>query len=201
MNLQELNLDAENSFIGGWYIEDKNFCDKLIEYFESDSARDRIKSGTIVEKDIVNINHTKKNSLDLYLYPGEPIVEEYVTVHLQSVTEMYKQKFNRCNNTAPWVVEAAQIQKYPYGGGYLNWHAERTSAIMPMAARHLVFMTYLNDINEGGETEFMYQKVKVKPRKGLTLIWPADWTHTHRGLPSNTELKYIITGWYKFIQE
>ena len=46
-------------------------------------------------------------------------------------------------------------------------------------------MTYLNTIKVGGETEFLYQKLKIKPKKGLTLIWPTDWTHTHRGLISN----------------
>ena len=60
-------------------------------------------------------------------------------------------------------------------------------------------MTYLNDVDDGGETEFYYQKLKVKPRKGLTLIWPADWTHTHRGLSSPTQEKYIITGWLNYI--
>ena len=59
-------------------------------------------------------------------------------------------------------------------------------------------MTYLNDIEDGGETEFFYQKLKVKPQKGLTLIWPVDWTHTHRGVPSMTEEKIIATGWYYF---
>ena len=60
-------------------------------------------------------------------------------------------------------------------------------------------MTYLNDVTDDGETEFYYQKIKVKPQKGLTLIWPADWTHTHRGNTSKTQDKYIITGWYSFI--
>ena len=59
-------------------------------------------------------------------------------------------------------------------------------------------MFYLNDVEDEGETEFYYQKLKVKPKKGLTLIWPADWTHTHRGIPSKTQEKYIATGWYSF---
>jgi hypothetical protein len=59
-------------------------------------------------------------------------------------------------------------------------------------------MTYLNNIKKGGETEFFYQNLKVKPEKGLTLIWPADWTFTHRGIPSPKEIKYITTGWYSY---
>ena len=59
-------------------------------------------------------------------------------------------------------------------------------------------MTYLNDVNKGGETEFYYQKLKIKPEKGLTLIWSADWTFTHKGHTTLDEDKYIITGWFNF---
>ena len=62
-------------------------------------------------------------------------------------------------------------------------------------------MTYLNNVKSGGETEWFYQNLKVKPQKGLTVIWPAIWTHTHRGLPAPKELKYICTGWYDYIND
>jgi hypothetical protein len=65
--------------------------------------------------------------------------------------------------------------------------------------RHLVFMTYLNDVEEGGETEWFHQNLRIKPEKGLTVIWPSDWTFTHRGLPSTIQDKYIITGWFNYI--
>ena len=47
--------------------------------------------------------------------------------------------------------------------------------------------------------EVSNQKMIVNAEQGKTLIWPADWTHTHRGVGSLTEEKYIITGWYSFI--
>ena len=59
-------------------------------------------------------------------------------------------------------------------------------------------MTYLNNVNDGGETQWKYQKIETKPVQGDTVIWPADWTHTHKGCVSKTETKYIITGWYSF---
>lgn len=58
-------------------------------------------------------------------------------------------------------------------------------------------MTYLNDVQNGG-TEFLYQKITTKAKKGLTLIWPSDFTHTHRGQICD-KTKYIITGWFDFI--
>jgi hypothetical protein len=72
---------------------------------------------------------------------------------------------------------------------------------MKVLDRHLVFMTYLNDIEDHGETEFYHQMLKIKPEKGLTLIWPADWTFTHRGNPSPSEQKYIVTGWFNYINK
>ena len=60
-------------------------------------------------------------------------------------------------------------------------------------------MTYLNDVEDKGETEFVLQNLKVKAEKGKTLIWPADWTHTHRGIISPTQEKYIVTGWFNFM--
>ena len=57
-------------------------------------------------------------------------------------------------------------------------------------------MTYLNDVPDGGGTEFAYYpELKVNAKKGLTLLWPTDFTHTHRGVISQHE-KYIITGWF-----
>ena len=58
-------------------------------------------------------------------------------------------------------------------------------------------MTYLNDIDNGGETEFLHYGKKFKPKTGKTIIWPAEWTHAHKGLPVEQE-KFIITGWMGF---
>jgi hypothetical protein len=56
-------------------------------------------------------------------------------------------------------------------------------------------MIYLNDVEDGG-TEFMKQKHTEKAEAGKLIIWPADWTHAHRGEVSTTKTKYILTGWF-----
>ena len=66
---------------------------------------------------------------------------------------------------------------------------------------HRVFawMTYLNDIkSDNGNTYFPHFDLKIKPEKGKTLIWPAEWTHAHAGEILKDETKYIITGWMCF---
>ena len=120
---------------------------------------------------------------------------------LQIVLDQYIAKYPQCNMYSAFrMIQPAQLQKYNPGGGFFAWHTERTSAkTHDLASRHLVFMTYLNDVTDGGETEFALQNLKVQPRKGLTLIWPVDWTHTHRGVTSPTQHKYIVTGWLNYV--
>ena len=82
------------------------------------------------------------------------------------------------------IQEGINLQYYPPGGGYPNLHCERSGSTQPYINRHLVFMTYLNTVTDEGQTEWFYQNLKIQPEKGLTLIWPVDWTHTHRGIAS-----------------
>ena len=59
-------------------------------------------------------------------------------------------------------------------------------------------MTYLSNVEEGGSTYFNHYDLDIKPTKGLTLLWPAEWTHSHKGNVLKSGLKYIITGWLTF---
>ena len=95
--------------------------------------------------------------------------------------------------------DTASVLLQPDKRGYPAWHYERHRKPDYSMKRHLVFMTYLNTVDDEGETEFWYQRKYIQPRKGRTLIWPAEWTHTHRGIPSQTQDKYIITGWYSYV--
>ena len=89
-----------------------------------------------------------------------------------------------------------KLQKTRKGQGFHSWHCEQANK--QHQQRVLSFMTYLNDDFEGGETEFKYQCKRITPKKGQTLVWPADFTHTHRGLMPLEGTKYIATGWFEF---
>jgi hypothetical protein len=137
------------------------------------------------------------NNKELFLNNDPDMLVRYQE-QLKFCVDEYIKKYPYCNYYSPFSdKEVTNIQYYPPNGGYFKWHTERSSSEFLFSARHLVFMTYLNDVNEDGETEFYHQKIKVKPEKGLTLIWPADWTFTHRGIPSPHE-KYIVTGWLHY---
>ena len=83
--------------------------------------------------------------------------------------------------------------KYFYGRNAL------TEAGNLICSRVLIYNTFLNDIEEGGEINFLWQKVKVKPKKGLTLLWPSEFTHAYTHLPAPKENKYLISGFINYI--
>ena len=95
-------------------------------------------------------------------------------------------------------VGSFNIQRYQSGQHYQGLHTERSS----LESLHRIFawMTYLNDVEkeEGGSTYFSHYDLEKKKKKGLTLIWPAEWTHAHKGGLLHEDSKYIITGWIHF---
>ncbi len=93
------------------------------------------------------------------------------------------------------------IQKYQQAkGGYPHWHSEQFPQVGHNEALHRVvlYMFYLNDVEEGGETEFYYQNKLIKPKKGTMVIAPAAFTHSHRGNVPLSGDKYIATSWIMF---
>ena len=191
-NLKKHKINKNNNFINGWYINDLSICDELINYFEKSNKKQPGMCGSEVLKEI-------KNSSDLILNTNslEPCIKKYLS-QLELIINKYKSVYEYAdNNQYFWkITNNFNIQKYQPGGGYYGWHTERTHP--KNSLRHLAFMTYLNDVNDCGETEWYYQKLKIKPEKGLTIIWGTDWTFTHRGIPSKTENKYIVTGWFEY---
>lgn len=113
---------------------------------------------------------------------------------LSSCAKHYVDKYQTLK-TVEMVSTDIKVQKTPPGGGYHLWHYE--DACLAHSARELVWMIYLNDIPEGeGETEFLYQRRRIQPTAGTVVIWPAGYTHTHKGNTVLTTDKYILTGWY-----
>jgi hypothetical protein len=93
------------------------------------------------------------------------------------------------------------LQKYERNrGGFPHWHSEIYPQRGTASALHrlLFVMAYLNDVSEGGETDFYYQGLSVVPKAGRVLIAPAGFTHTHRGRVPISGDKYIATTWLMF---
>lgn len=87
------------------------------------------------------------------------------------------------------------LQRYQ-PGEYYHWHIDGGSH--DFAMRQLVALWYLNDVDAGGETEFLYQNLKVKPETGKLVLFPPFWTHEHRACVLEQGVKYIATTWVVF---
>jgi hypothetical protein len=180
-----------NEFIRGYNIN-KKVCQNLINYFEKN--KNLHKNGVTSNGEHPSI----KKSTDIIIHDDSHVEVKKYLKELNNFMVKYIKLFPALYSSLDkWgITEQINIQKYKPNEGYFRHHCERAGK---NSDRLLVFMTYLNDVKDGGETEFFHQKLKIKPEQGLTLVWPAEWTHTHRGITSKTETKYIITGWFSFI--
>jgi hypothetical protein len=193
MKLKEYKLPFD-SLIGGWFINDK-ICDNLISLYQQN--KDKTGDGVILYNGTAKVEKDIKESRDLSIQSNyfEYPINEY-RESLQKCLDKYIKKYKYVNGYPRFNVEEVySIQYYPPKGGYKKFHFE--NAAKETSKRVLVFMTYLNNLENAG-TEFFYQKLKTPCKKGLTLIWPASFTHTHKGIINKNNEKYIITGWFSY---
>ena len=167
-------------------------CDNLIEWFDRD---DHI--GKTVEA-----NRVTRKDKQMWMDEKDPL---YPTLQKSKFDMLYAY-----TNEFPFVYRGSKkslksseskIQRtMPMGGGFHNFHAENSH--YADATRALVWTIYLNDVPDGeGETEFLYEKMRVRPRKGLGCMFPAGWTFQHRGNPVHSATKYMTTGWWHYPEE
>lgn len=203
-----------NQFIGIYRnVFNKSFCDSLIEFF-NEYQENNVTHGEVGIKDnhVDPSNTVVWDSDDQY---GGPLYRRDYDLNLDAIKnqnwynkindkifdclELYKGKYfglmqNELNDyTIPYV----KMQKTYPQGGYHIWHSEVGS--ISDVSRVMAWILYLNDIPEGeGETEFLFQGLRMQPEYGTLVIWPAHFTHVHRGNPVYTKEKYITTGWIEY---
>ena len=184
---------THNQFIGTYEnVLSKEDCANIIEIFKNDLKSKIYSSGEnqfFRDKMERHDYHKSYESNNL----SNPIVLKVNEV-LDKAIKLYAEEF--------WIVKQLKatsleikLQKTPPRGGYHVWHCE--NGVFKNASRVLAWTVYLNDIPSGeGETEFLWQGLRVQPKAGTVSIFPASFTHTHRGNPVYSCDKYIATGWY-----
>jgi prolyl 4-hydroxylase len=188
------------SFIGMYQMQDTKICDAILKYY-NDNPKLHVQGrvGKKVTEDNTAIDYYAKKSTDLAVKPNHKLLKDYFKF-VQQCLNLYCDQYKFVNDLQRFdVVEDANIQHYGPMEGFYNWHCERDSDKPPFGSRCFVYMTYLNDVPNAG-TQFYYQNLTASAKKGLTLIFPSDWTHTHKGQISTEHDKYIITGWYSYIK-
>ena len=199
--MEKVILPTQNltpTFIGSWTMNPLSICDDLIAYFEL--HKNKQKRGTTTS----GINLDNKNSTDITIHPkdmnlpGNEVFEKYFHA-LFSCYQEYVIEWPFLK-TFPDNLQIGSfvLLRYNSGQHFQKIHTERDS----LSSLHRVFawMTYLNDVDieDGGSTLFSHFDLEIQPTKGLTLIWPAEWTHAHKGSLLRANSKYIISGWMHF---
>lgn len=179
------------NFIEEYQISDEA-VDQLLEYWHDN--KDKAKNGLIGNGEL---NEQVKKSLEIMIEPQELKNFLYLD-ELLNCKKQYTSKYNFADRVDFYgITHSVKIQYYDKGWGFYKWHIENNGEL-GIIKRHLVFSTYLNDVENGG-TEFLYQDYVTQAKKGSTIIFPAIWTHAHKGQISQDQEKYIITGWFNFL--
>lgn len=171
------------------------FCSSVIDRFEKD---EKLHFQGTVGKGVVDLDVKVCTELAISWnkswYDVDKIIYESVGSTLQKLTEKYPGlKFDEVED------EGYRVKRYlPNGVDRFDPHVDQGGA--HNSHRQLVFIWYLNDVEEGGETYFPYHDIKIKPERGKLVTFPPFWTHLHQGLKPVSGPKYTIGGWMNFIK-
>ena len=167
------------------------YCEKFIGYIDH-----YVEHGIII-KEPFDSDHKDHSTINFHndarydMLSGDnlpltflPMVKEYV--------DDYLDRYSLLKHEVMLMFDV-KAKKIPIGGGFHRWHYENGG--LQVSPRKLVVQLYLNTVKEGGETEFLYINKRVKAKQGTLIIFPAAFTHTHRGNPPIGQDKYILTTW------
>jgi len=196
------NFKSEyDQFIGKYDgVFDPGFCKEVIEHFKYVKGMGHTldRSGHNASRhEIEDQQYFTHEEFDRSIRSRNSQINNLFYAGLDRCIQDYIQKYSALKIGQEIKIYANKIQETEVGGGFHAWHAESSRA--DNDHRVLVCMVYLNDVQNGGETEFLYQHTRYKPSTGTALIWPAGFTHTHRGNPPLSNTKYIMTSWYEYM--
>ena len=190
-------------FIGVFHnIVSKEYCDKVIAHYERMNSL----GNTFTRQQDENV---EKNKKDTYTYSleneSDPVVVGENSQIAKGFSEavwlghnIYQDNYGTLQSLAKYKLsETIKIQKTIPTGGYHLWHCEQASIVS--GRRLMLAILYLNTVEDGGETEFLYQRKRVSAQAGTLMLCPAGFTHTHRGNPPLSGDKYIMNTWLEFI--
>lgn len=187
---------SSHSFIGVYDIGDVETCKRLIQ-LQADSLEKGDHEGFNVEK--TEKNKSMRND-DAGFFKNDYNEDiEKLNLWLQTAFDIYTKKYEFSVQVTSEVVKIHKVT--PFEGGYHVWHSEQGNG-HGYNNRVLTWIIYLNETTEGeGETEFLYQGLKVTPKPGRVVIWPAAFTHLHRGNPVYSSEKVYATGWFNTYEQ
>jgi len=176
-------------------------CDLIIKVFDgwmNEKMTPEVEQWKSSGEDQFPDRELSRKDEQLYLECVDLKVSIQLNTFIGQCFEQYAKYYTgMVQNNDPVSSWTTKIQRTTAGGGYHKWHCENGAFMY--RDRVLTWMAYLNDIppENGGATEFLYQKLALHPKKGTIVLWPAAYTHMHRGgFLTGPIDKYIATGWF-----
>lgn len=190
-----------DTFIGIYdgVFSDK-FCDDLIAYYQwcrkNNRTFDRPENEMVKKDNSCTLNPSTVEEINFDHPNIQNFVGEFNSAFWDVCYTDYRKHFSVLDQYDRHTIYSYKIQCTQPGGGYHIWHCE--DGAINFSRRVGVYILYLNDVEEGGETEFLYLSKRVKPKKGRLVVFPPNFPWAHRGNPPLTGEKYIMTGWLEF---
>tara|TARA_R100000687_G_C6384481_1_gene134252 strand:- start:50 stop:658 length:609 start_codon:yes stop_codon:yes gene_type:complete len=172
------------------YFSDE-VCDKYIRYFDKFMLLDRNTLKYVQDKHYSLLANLFNNDLNI-----NDVGTDFHRIFWSECYPKYTEKYPIIKEFQKHRILDMKIQITEKGQGYHKWHCEMMDSTSHN--RFLVFSLYLNTIKKGGETEFLNQSLRVEAVKNRFVMFPASYTHVHRGNPPLSGTKYILTGWVEF---
>ena len=195
-------------------VASKEYCEKVINWFEQNKKPSHGGGKIVTRQELEGSKPSEKES-DMYFFDGDrlgkgggldllsmqinvPIVQEFDKITWRCYNKL-KEKYGFLESLGYHKTSCSvKIQKYVPSQGYHVWHCE--AANVPTSRRMLTSFLYLNTVESGGETEFLHSSIRIPPVQGTLTLFPAYWTHPHRGNPPLKGNKYIITTELEFAE-
>ena len=171
-------------------------CKYIIDYMNTNGL---MKRGSVKTPEGTRVVYEYKISSEMGIdIQDKNPINDIIGISLHHQIEKYKELHPQLAKIERWGVrERYNLQKYYPEEGYFALHCENADPIT--SNRVLAWMFYLNTVTDDGGTYFDNYDLTLNAVEGRCVIWPAYWTHMHRGIVSKTESKYIVTGWFNFI--
>lgn len=177
-------------------------CDAVIEFFEKEKKFKKTFTRADFEQASITSKADTATQVDYDNFEETVLSEngrlKTLFINLNQAFQIYLKETDILEHlgTPELHWDPQKIQKTLPGQGYHLWHTEKSGTYLDMLKRMLVHTLYLNDVEEGGETEFLIQNMRVKPKKGRVCFFPAHFPYLHRGNPPLSGEKYIMTSWF-----
>jgi len=165
-------------------------CDDIVDCFGIHS-QSHIQNGKTVRQGLSRSSWRELNIGPLLNKPSLQAILDSITKNKTNYENTIKLEKKI---EVPRTYEDLIVKRYdPNGEDRFQAHFD---SLGPVSKRYLVFLWYLNDVDEGGETEFIDLGLKVEAKKGRLLIFPPYWMYVHRGLAPISNSKYILSTYF-----